>query len=155
MKSANKLFIGILIFFTSIAGFSQTICEPVTEDLKQVLSLSFESELKNKDSIVLRRNFKTICIEEAFERNKIKLWSEKKLFDGLYQDFYSLEDVHIANGLARVTYLQRSNNFIFVFLLFKTEDGNWQVSNERFKRQARIRGDDYLLQSIREALKKK
>ncbi|MHA7832058.1 MAG: hypothetical protein ACX93O_13250 [Flagellimonas sp.] len=155
MKSKYVFLIALLFFYKPMIGISQTICQPVTDDLKKVLALAFTSELNKKDSIILRRNFNSICIEEAFDRNKIKLWSERKLFNSLYQDFYSIEEVQITNGFARVTYLQRSNNFIFVFLFFKKEDGNWQISNERFKRQARIKGDDYLLYSIRKALKNK
>jgi len=155
MKSKYAFLIALLFFYKPMIGISQTICQPVTDDLKKVLALAFTSELNKKDSIILRRNFNSICIEEAFDRNKIKLWSERKLFDSLYQDFYSIQEVQITNGFARVTYLQRSNNFIFVFLFFKKEDGNWQISNERFKRQARIKGDDYLLYSIRKALKNK
>src|SRR5690606_36231571 len=109
--------------------------------------------LVENDSIVLRNNFKTICLEKSLKNDKIKIWNERKLFNALYEDFYSIEEVFITHDFAKVVYIQRSKNLIFKIFLYKNMN-EWDIINS-YKRQARIKGDDFLLISIKEEILKK
>ena len=148
---AIKLIIILTINFFSFFAYSQEICEPTNEDLKEILQLAFEPVLVNKDSIILRYNFKAICVEKVLDKNKVKLWTERKIFNRLYENFYSLEDIYFTNDFAKITYIQRSKNLIFKIYLYK-ENGIWHLVKKQYSWQGKIKGDDFLLLSIKKAL---
>ncbi|MFD2551624.1 hypothetical protein ACFSQP_07325 [Bizionia sediminis] len=145
MKS--KLIVLLLYFFTSY-GFSQTFCEIPNDDLKQILELIFKPALADRDSIVLKNNFRTNCIEKGLKKETVKLWSENKMFEELYEDYYTVEDINYSSDFVTVTYIQRSFNLIFKIFAYK-ENGKWHLVDKQYKWQGKIKGDDFLLYSIR------
>lgn len=152
MSFKEKMLTLILISCTPLV-FSQIMCDPVTKDLEQVLALAFKPVLKAKDSIVLRNNLKTVCVEKALDKRKVRVWNEQKLFSNLYRDYYYLEDIQIYEDFAKVVYIQRSNNLMFKLLFFK-ENNKWYPIGEQYKWQGRMKGDDFLLRKINEELRK-
>lgn len=150
MKLIFKI-LSICAFTTSC--YAQVICDLQNKDLSDIMNKSFETLLVENDSIVLRNNFKTICLEKSLKNDKIKIWNERKLFNALYEDFYSIEEVFITHDFAKVVYIQRSKNLIFKIFLYKNMN-EWDIINS-YKWQARIKGDDFLLISIKEEILKK
>jgi len=149
-----KMVFSIFLIFKTLNVFSQNACQPITQDLKEIIGLAFETELKENDSIILRYNFKAVCLEKAINNSKIKIWSESKLYRRRYLNFYSIEDVDYDTNFAKVTYIQRNNNLMFYFLFYKDSDG-WHIINKKTKQQGRIKGDDFLILSIKKALRKR
>lgn len=149
-----KLIFKILsICFFTTSCYAQVVCESEHKDVSEIINKSFQSLLVENDSIVLRYNFKTICLEKSLKNDKIKIWNERKLYKELYEDFYTLEEVFITHDFAKVVYIQRSKNLIFKILLYKNMN-EWEIMNS-FKWQARLKGDDFLLISIKEEILKK